>query len=226
MNILFMCREFPPSPHGGTGSITYEIAKSLQSKNNRVYVSSRYFCKEFNKSDINNQYTENTFSVFVEKIPVSVFDSLYYAYRTEKITNKLLKQQDIDVVEAPSHGAESLFYSRTKSKPLVIRLHGLISKVPLPEESKLINKETLTARKSSTQLLRDYINKQNTQIMWNFEKKSILNADALISPSIFMKNFILNEIKELGEKDIKVGMEIKSYVLQVELQNQKVLKLL
>jgi len=200
-----MCREFPPAHHGGTGSVTSEMAKMLQSKNNRIYINSRYFCDEFKNSSVKKQYTEGLFSRYIEKIPISSFDSVYYAYRAGSQTNKLLKLNEIDIVEAPSHGAESLFYSINKSTPLVIRLHGFISKIPLTEIDNPINKKQLSFTKEpKTQLFRNYVNKKNQQIMWELEKKAVLNADMLICPSMSVKNFILNEISEVDENNLKL----------------------
>lgn len=200
-----MCREFPPAPHGGTGSTTHEMAKVLQSKNNRIYINSRFFCEEFKESNVKNQYTEGLFSRYMEKIPISSFDCAYYAYRAGSQTNKLLKLNDIDIVEAPSHGAESLFYSMNKSTPLVIRLHGFISKIPLTEIDNPINREQLSFTKEpKTQLFKNYVNKKNQQIMWKLEKKALLNADILVCPSVSIKNFILNEISEVDENNLKL----------------------
>lgn len=200
-----MCREFPPAPHGGTGSTTYEMAKVLQSKNNRIYINSRFFCEEFRESNVKNQYTESKLSKYIEKIPISSFDSAYYSYLAGRKTEKILKVNDIDVVEAPSHGAESLFYSINKSIPLVMRLHGFISKIPLADIDSSIYKERVSPTKESkTQLLKNYINKKNQQIMWELEKKAILNADVLICPSISIKNFILAEIPEIDENNLKL----------------------
>jgi glycosyltransferase involved in cell wall biosynthesis len=200
-----MCREFPPAFHGGTGSIMYEMAKLLQSKNNDMYITSSYFCEKFEESNIKSQYKEDLFSKYIEKIPISSFDSIYYAYRAGNRANKLLKLNKIDIVEAPSHGAESLFYSINKSIPLVIRLHGFISKIPLTEIDNSINKKQLLFTKGpETQLFRNYINKKNQQIMWELEKKALLNADVLICPSMSVKNFILNEISEVDENNLKL----------------------
>jgi glycosyltransferase involved in cell wall biosynthesis len=200
-----MCREFPPAPHGGTGSITYEMAKALKFKNNRIFINSRFFCKELEESIVKSQYTEGMLSKYIEKIPISSFDSVYYAFQAGWKTNKLLKLNEIDVVEAPSHGAESLFYSINKPTPLVIRLHGFISKIPLVEIDNLINKEHVPfTKENKTQLFKNYINKKNQQIMWELEKKALLNADVLICPSESIKNFILNEISEVDEKNLKL----------------------
>lgn len=199
-----MCREFPPAPHGGTGSTTHELVKVLQSKNNRIYINSRFFCEEFKESNLKRQYTESMLSRYIEKIPISLFDSIYYAYQAGSKTNKLLKLNDIDVVEAPSHGAESLFYSINKSIPLVIRLHGFLSKVPIIENDNLKNNKSSQMEESTIHFFRSAINKENRQILWELEKKAILNADALISPSLSMKKFVLNEINEIDDKDIKV----------------------
>jgi glycosyltransferase involved in cell wall biosynthesis len=40
--------------------------------------------------------------------------------------------------------------------------------------------------------------------MWELEKKALLNADVLICPSESIKNFILNEISEVDEKNLKL----------------------
>jgi len=200
-----MCREFPPAPHGGTGSTTYEMAKILQSTNNRVYINSSFFCDEFKEINEKSQFTEDILLKYIEKVPISSFDSVYYAYRARSKTNKLLKLNEIDIVEAPSHGAESLFYSIKKSIPLVIRLHGFISKIPLTDSNNSINEEYLSFTKEpKIQLFKNYVNKKNQQIMWELEKRTVLNADVLICPSMSVKNFILDEIREVDENNLKL----------------------
>lgn len=202
-NILFMCREFPPVPHGGTGSVTYEMASLMQKMEKNVYINSQYCAKSFCHEDICKDYIGNNFYRFIQKIPLSFIDSIFYSRSTAKRTKEMIDKYNIDIIEAPSHGGEAFFYSMNKTTPLAIRLHGFLSRIPSSIDAVPVKAKRFYEDRNYN-IIEDTINNINNKMLWEIEKKALLKADLLISPSQSMVDFIIREIPSLDRKKIEL----------------------
>lgn len=131
MHICFICREYPPSLRGGgIASYQKEMAEGLTALGHRVTV----ICAS---DDTRNYSTQTTGNLTVIRlsggdfiIPKVESNSLtkkfrtffrYHSYR-KQIRKAVEKIDDIDIIEVPDFGAESL-YLQNLDIPVVVRLH-------------------------------------------------------------------------------------------------------
>ena len=133
------------------------LAESLEKKGNDVIVIARSLTQD--TDEVVNGV--RVIRVFNEETDDTYND--YYSYR-EKVSNKLRdlqKHNEIEIIEVPDWGAETVLFEKYRKIPLVVRLH-----TPLAIWSKA-NMSTLEPR----------IHKQ----MLRWEKKMIENADKVTS---------------------------------------------
>ncbi len=131
MNIVYICREFPPALRlGGIGSYVYEMASNLVKHKHKVTV----ICA----SDDTNIYREYIYDginvirlskgdFIVRDVEYAYFyrkfRALYrfYSYR-RSILSALNRIKDVDVIEVAEFGAEA-YYLASINIPVIIRLH-------------------------------------------------------------------------------------------------------
>ena len=171
MKICLVHEEYPEETNFG-GIATYQklMAEEFVKQGNKVYV----ICRGLKK---NKRYIENGVSIiriFQKKSDNQVYD--YVEYR-KKVADELLKLQnkkEIDIIEVPDWGAETVMFEDKRTVPLVVRLH-----TPL--------KVWLKYNKN------DFGKVKNLMLKW--EEKMMKSADMITCCSNALKNIIVKEFK-------------------------------
>lgn len=180
MKICLVHEEYPEeTSFGGIATYQKNLAETLVKNGHEVTVVCRGL-KENSEKLINGV---RVIRLFVENTE-SIYDN-YYNYRvlvSDKL-RELQKHNEIDIIEVPDWGAETVLFEKYRKVPLVVRLH-----TPLCIWSKS-NKSTLD----------ESIHKQ----MLRWEKKMIESADKVISCTDILKEKVIKELK-LERKDIDV----------------------
>lgn len=180
MKVCLVHEEYPDETNfGGIATYQKRLAESLVKKGNEVVVIARGLKKDYeeikNGVRVIRLYVEETEDIYKN----------YYSYR-EKVCDKLKELQqhnEMDVIEVPDWGAETVLFEKFRKVPLIVRLH-----TPLVIWSKS-NKSNLDPS----------IHKQ----MLRWEKKMIESADKVSSCTAILKDMVINELK-LKRNDIEV----------------------
>ena len=179
MKICLVHEEYPDETnYGGIATYQKHLAENLAKKGHNVTVICRGL-KENSDKIING--------VRVIRIHILESDNIYnnyYSYR-ESVCDKLRelqKHNEIDIIEVPDWGAETILFEKYRKIPLVVRLH-----TPLIIWSEY-NKSTLD----------ESIHKQ----MLRWEKKMIESADKVVSCTEILKDNVIEKMKL--ERDIEV----------------------
>lgn len=193
MNILLLCREFPPAHHGGIGTFYQELAKEFGERGhsvniiaegyNDLRVDRRMYFTLYRVNQVPRRFSKSQFISFL------LYNRLMY-----NSLATLLKKTKIDIVESSSYGGEAFFYCARKTLPLIIRLHGLIS---LDALTKHLQRPSLMAdmRFPDVSLLEKLSSKYkhiDSCFCRILEKRSIDSADLIISPSEAYKKLTCN----------------------------------
>ncbi|HYE72499.1 MAG TPA: glycosyltransferase, partial [Blastocatellia bacterium] len=117
MHICFLCNEYPPGKHGGIGSLTQSLARSLVLRGHQVTVIGIY---EPNQAGISNDE-----GVSVIRLPhTSIRGAGFIANgsRLRRALQDLHCQQPIDILEGPEASLAMIEKDFPAAK--VIRMHG------------------------------------------------------------------------------------------------------
>ncbi len=127
MKIGLISREYPPETGwGGIGTYTYELAHGLTHLGHEVHVVA--FAPQKDSECFDDQvYVHRIASPSIRGLwrldqYLPVFQILY-SIRVAKKINELITKYQIEFIEAPEIGFESLFFSLRKKIPLVIKFH-------------------------------------------------------------------------------------------------------
>lgn len=150
MKICLVHEEYPNETNFG-GIATYQktLAEEL-AKTNKVIVITRGL-------KINQHYFENNveiYRLYTKKGNNEVLECLKYRKKVANLLKKLQKNNEIDIIETPDWGAETILFNKARKIPLVVRLHtplkiwlkynnnnfGKKTKILLKWENYLINK--------------------------------------------------------------------------------------
>lgn len=119
MKICFVHEEYPRETNFG-GIATYQkiMAEYYANHGDKVYVVSRG-CKDM-------EYFENgvhVFRVASDNNPNDIDSIKEYRMKIAKILKKLQDANEIDIIETPDWGANTIYFEKYRTIPLVIRLH-------------------------------------------------------------------------------------------------------
>lgn len=165
MNILFVHEEYPEETNFG-GIATYQkvMATELAKRGHHIYVICRGMKKTYH-------YIEEGVHIF------RIFDKNYNTFKgyfnyRKKVAKKILKihkKYNIDLIETPDWGAETIFLRKKINIPIVVRLH-----TPL--------KVWLKYNNNNFGQIKNY--------MLKWEEKNLLKADLVTCCSNFLKSEI------------------------------------
>lgn len=128
MNILFVCNEYPPVPHGGIGTFTFSLASQLAAQGHHISVIG--YDPTVSASVWSS---ENGISIFRIRSPYRKMRSLRFLYYElnpafllermylSKQVNRVVREKEIDLVE--SYDWSGPLWSKPPV-PLIVRLHG------------------------------------------------------------------------------------------------------
>jgi glycosyltransferase involved in cell wall biosynthesis len=117
MHICFLCNEYPPSRHGGIGSLTQTLGRALTRNGCRVTVAGVY--------PIGKAIREEDEGVSVIRLPhsgVRGASSVINGYKLVRALKALNRQSPIDVVDGPELSFADFSLSGPATK--VIRMNG------------------------------------------------------------------------------------------------------
>jgi glycosyltransferase involved in cell wall biosynthesis len=116
-----LCSEYPPGLHGGIGSFTRLLARSLVERGHRVRVAGTY-------PNLASPAIENDDGVQVYRMPEPAGRGGWIRGRflLWKTVNEWARNREIDIVETPDYGASAAFWP-SLAVPVVSRLHGTIT---------------------------------------------------------------------------------------------------
>jgi hypothetical protein len=120
MKVAFLSREYPPeSAWGGIATVYYTLACALAERGHEVHV----ICQAASEP---RDFIDN--GVFVHRVGTnpkrySAMARIDYSIQAWLKLRSVIKQHDIEIVEASYWGAEALLYSLKKRTPLVVRSH-------------------------------------------------------------------------------------------------------
>ncbi len=117
MHICFLCNEYPPSRHGGVGSLTQTLGRAMAANGCRVTVAGVY--------PIGKTIHEDDEGVSIIRLPntnVRGVSSILNVHRLVKALRTLNRQSPIDVVDGPELSFANLRLSGLATK--VIRMSG------------------------------------------------------------------------------------------------------
>ncbi|MCG3146243.1 MAG: D-inositol-3-phosphate glycosyltransferase [Gammaproteobacteria bacterium] len=121
MHICFLCNEYPPTPHGGIGTMTQILARALVLRGHRVSVVGIYGRNETN----NKSHVENDRGVTVYRIPASPIPATGYivnGWRLRRTLQEIGHDNFIDVLDGPENGFSLIAKSFPSVK--IIRMSG------------------------------------------------------------------------------------------------------
>lgn len=118
MKIIFLCNEYPPAIHGGTGSFVKNMAEYLAVQHEIIVIGAY--------RDVHKDVVYREHGVTIHKIPMkpdnSKWSFIQNRLRFASYVNRIVAQNEIDVVEGFDTNAWFLFIR--KNIPLFIRLHN------------------------------------------------------------------------------------------------------
>ena len=139
MNILYLCDEYPPCQHGGIGTVTQTLARSISNKGNKVVVAGFY--PYYRKAaERENDKGVEVYRFFYGNRLKLILSKRVITGRLVTITNnfnhyieelkKIISEHKIDIIESPDF-VEAFRYSGPRmlefpsfGVPFIVKLHG------------------------------------------------------------------------------------------------------
>ena len=119
MRICLVHEEYPEETNfGGIATYQKNVAEELVKQGHQVYVICRSLTQD-------KTYQENGVHIFRIYVPQTNNVKFYIEYRQKVATilRKLQANNQIDLIETPDWGAETIFFEKDRQVPLVVRLH-------------------------------------------------------------------------------------------------------
>ena len=177
MRICLVHEEYPEETNfGGIATYQKNVAEELVKQGHQVYV----ICRSLTQDKTYQENGVNIFRIYVSH-PNSVKFYIEYRQKVATILRKLQANNQIDLIETPDWGAETIFFEKDRQVPLVVRLH-----TPLKIWLKY-NKNNFGKIKNK---------------MLNWEKTMLKKADLVTCCSNALKNKIETNFKFLKDKII------------------------
>jgi len=139
MNILYLCDEYPPCQHGGIGTVTQTLARSLAKKGHTVVVAGFY---PYYRKAVENENDNgvNVYRFFYGSKLLLQFSKRNFLGRFINIENqfnkyiiylkKIIIENKIEIIESPDfleafrYSGPSMIQYPTFGIPFIVKLHG------------------------------------------------------------------------------------------------------
>ena len=177
LRILFVCRELPPARHGGTGTLTLNLANRLASLGHSVTVIAEAIpagTPELVQPGVRVVRLPAPFwhpwrLGAPVRLLLEFFETALHAWQVRRAVRECCQHGSFDVIEAPSHGGELAFLGGLEGHPVVVtRLHGLLSR----------NMRTAPTRPLS--VVRKLTSWASNSVYWWLERRGLKRSDALV----------------------------------------------
>lgn len=132
MKICYICPEYPEGPHGGIGTFVRIISRELVKMGHETRVIGVYL-KDYPAPDYEEDEGVKVWRIRTKKGRIAWFLPWYRQY---KIIKKWVKENQVDIIEAPDSRGWFAFWGKM-DVPLIIRAHGARSYFDF-----LLNKKT------------------------------------------------------------------------------------
>lgn len=163
MRILLVCNEFPPSQHGGIGTMTKDLASGLALAGWNVIICGLYDDSEVRK--VGKVSLEKNIEIHRLKKSNGILPpqarTLWDRFRLSNYILGLHNLNPIDLIETPDYDG-SLALGFLPKIPLIVRLHG------------------------STLYFNQELKRKTGRLIEYLEKKQILKADKIIAVSKYV----------------------------------------
>jgi glycogen synthase len=157
MNILFLCNEYPPGPHGGIGTSTQVLSRALIARNHTVWVLGIY----------KSTYPAPKFEVDqgvqvwrLRQFHLPKFGWLIDRWRIFRMVRKLVRSEGIELIDVPDYDGWAAGWGKL-SVPVNARLCGSASVI----------------------YANGFISRNVSDLSFYLEKLSLLRADYYCSKS-------------------------------------------
>jgi glycosyltransferase involved in cell wall biosynthesis len=202
MKILFICNEYPPSFHGGIGTVTQLLAEGLQQRGHEIYVAGIY--KDVHKK-IETRIQKNICVHRLKEIKSEAGDlrSIRSRIALFLFVRKIVKKEGIQLIEAPDFLGPCALWPPL-GVPVIVRLHGSATYFAL-ESQKTIPKRVFFLERSNIRKARAIISVskytlQKTQECFRLR----LHGSVIYNPVLIIEEDI-NHIDRIDGKVIFVG---------------------
>lgn len=118
LNLVYLCSEYPPFPHGGVGTVTQTLARSMVALGHRVTVVGLY-------RDVTGELCEDDQGVRVIRLGAARLPALNFVTNSRRLARRLMlldAEAKIDIIEGQE--AALAFLPATLPGKKVIRMHG------------------------------------------------------------------------------------------------------
>lgn len=181
MKICLIHEEYPEETNFG-GVATYQklMSKYLKQLGHEVTIITRSLTND-------QEYYENgirVIRIFWEKDKKEIKDYKSYRKKVARKIKELVKNNEIDVIETPDWGAETIEYFDNRKVPIVVKLHTPLCIWQIYNKSGL--------------------GKKLNENMLKWEKHIIKNADKVISCSYILLEKLKKQYPDLEYSKIKV----------------------
>lgn len=211
MKHLIICREFPPAPSGGIGTyvrhISYLMAQAGETvhvigqfwqgaeKKVEEHVNGRLIIHRIPLEDWNNRQVKTPHPGIRDPRAIALFNSHFYpqafSWQAGLLVEKLVQEEDIDLIEAQEYEAPLYFFQLRralglgpkKKPPCLIHLHSPTEWIAFHNDWNMAAPEVLLSRQ--------------------LEAYSISAADGLLCPSCFLATQAIHHF-DLPEGNIEV----------------------
>jgi glycosyltransferase involved in cell wall biosynthesis len=125
MHLAIICEEFPPSPHGGTGSSYGDLARSLADAGHRVTVVGVATTEKITRARVDNQN-----GVLVHRLPRATpslgarLGAWEERWRLRRRLRRIHRDQPLDLVESSDYHGWLSGGSGIRGLPMIIRIRG------------------------------------------------------------------------------------------------------
>ena len=213
MNILFSCDEYPPAKTGGIGNATKSVAEALVRRGHKVFVVSCRLDKTLPDFAVINGvriyrlylmqkvswlFYPNRICCFLHNLAIRTRLLSQYSILENKrkyvVIEKLIRDNNIDIVELPDYNILSKYYSLENNLtfnrlpvPTVARVHGSISFLMYYRKGKI---------KSA---------------MKNNDKHFFESVDKILSVSKFAADFVNRELNVKKTCDVIYNPVVSSF---------------
>jgi glycogen(starch) synthase len=193
LNLCIISREFPPeTAFGGIAIFSLDLAKMMRAHGHAVTVISQTLS--------NRDYLEHVDGIPVYRcrteypfLPawhhVLWFFVVKYNFFIWKTLLRLHREQPFDLIDVPDHLAEGLLPSILGNIPVVTRLHTPFSVI-------------------ADLALNNYKKNMGYYLIRTFERRALINSDALVSPS--------ESLSEICRKHLKISKQIDIVGYQID----------
>jgi glycosyltransferase involved in cell wall biosynthesis len=228
MNILYLCDEYPPCQHGGIGTVTQNLARTIADMGHKVVVAGfyPYYRKsperekdqgvEVYRFFYGNRWKLKLSKHFLAGYLINIKNEFDLYIRELK---KLVEEHNIEIIESTDF-VEAFRYSGPRMisfsdfrVPFIVKLHGSYSivydfaKIKFGNRNIVIKEKTLLGSATALVAVSASV-KQRVEVKYSLQKHIdvLYNGIYLDGPVSYIKNLNNNHVAFAGTLDVNKGV--------------------